>query len=154
MLGNGISLIWSHFYSCLLSNRLFAKQFSNFSNSLNFEAKINCNTSKPNVPKCRKTCTGIKCDCTWLVLDCSWLRCLFWEIMGTRSVNETSRNFTMSGEGPYLLRAYSLLKSPTGAVIEEFIKIFCCNQSIINFTDKHPILLLRPRFKRVFSIVS
>ena len=89
-----------------------------------------------------------------MILDCSWLRCLFWEIMGTRSVNETSRNFTMSGEGPYLLRAYSLLKSPTGAVIEEFIKIFCSNQSIINFTDKHPILLLRPRFKRVFSIVS
>ena len=53
-----------------------------------------------------------------------------------------------------VLRAYSLLKSPTGAVIEEFIMIFCSNQSIINFTDKHPILLLRPRFKRVFSIVS
>ena len=62
MLGNGISLIWSHFYSCLLSNRLFAKQFSNFFNSLNFEAKINCNTSKPNVPKWRKTCTGLQFD--------------------------------------------------------------------------------------------
>ena len=89
-----------------------------------------------------------------MILDCSWLWCLFWEIMGTRSVNATSRNFTMSGEGPYLLRAYSLLKSPTGAVIEEFIKILCSNQSIFNFTDKHPILLLLPRFKRLFSIVS
>ena len=62
MLGNGISLIWSHFYLCLLCNWLFAEQFSNCYNSLNFEAKINCNTSKPNVLKCRKTCTGIKFD--------------------------------------------------------------------------------------------
>ena len=35
---------------------------SNCSNSLNFEAKINCNTIKPNVPKWRKTCTGLKFD--------------------------------------------------------------------------------------------
>ena len=62
MLGSGISLIWCHFYSCLLSNWLFAEKFSNCSNSLNFEAKINCNTIKPNVPKWRKTCTGIKFD--------------------------------------------------------------------------------------------
>ena len=62
MLGNGISLIWCHFYSCLLSNWLFAEKFSNCSNSLNFEAKINCNTIKLNVPKWRKTCTGLKFD--------------------------------------------------------------------------------------------
>ena len=62
MLGNGISLIWCHFYSCLLSNWLFAEKFSNCSNSLNFEAKINCNTIKSNVPKWRKTCTGLKFD--------------------------------------------------------------------------------------------
>ena len=62
MLGSGISLIWCHFYSCLLSNWLFAAKFSNCSNSLNFEAKINCNTIKPNVPKWRKTCTGLKFD--------------------------------------------------------------------------------------------
>ena len=62
MLGSGINLIWCHFYSCLLSNWLFAEKFSNCSNSLNFEAKINCNTIKPNVPKWRKTCTGLKFD--------------------------------------------------------------------------------------------
>ena len=28
----------------------------------NFEAKIKCNTIKPNVPKWRKTCTGLKFD--------------------------------------------------------------------------------------------
>ena len=62
MLGSGINLIWCHFYSCLLSNWLFAENFSNCSNSLNFEAKINCNTIKPNVPKWRKTCTGLTYD--------------------------------------------------------------------------------------------
>ena len=62
MLGSGINLIWCHFYSCLLSNWLFAEKFSNCSNSLNFEAKINCNTFKPNVPKWRKTCTELKFD--------------------------------------------------------------------------------------------
>ena len=46
---------------CFL-NWLFAAKFSNCSNSLNFEAKINCNTIKPNVPKWRKTCTGLKFD--------------------------------------------------------------------------------------------
>ena len=35
---------------------------SNCAKSLNFEAKINCNTIKPNVPKWRKTCTGLKFD--------------------------------------------------------------------------------------------
>ena len=39
-----------------------SQKFSNCSNSLNFEAKINCNTIKPNVPKWRKTCTGLKFD--------------------------------------------------------------------------------------------
>ena len=38
---------------------------ASFSNcSFNFKAKINCNTIKTNVPKWRKTCTGIKFD--WL----------------------------------------------------------------------------------------
>ena len=46
---------------CFL-NWIFAAIFSNCSNSLNFEAKINCNTIKPNVPKWRKTCTGLKFD--------------------------------------------------------------------------------------------
>ena len=46
----------------LFVNRPFAARFSNFYNSLNFEAKINCNTIKPNVPKWRKTCTGLKFD--------------------------------------------------------------------------------------------
>ena len=48
--------------SILFANWQFAAQFSNYSNSLNFEAKINCNTIKPNVPKWRKTCTGLKFD--------------------------------------------------------------------------------------------
>ena len=46
---------------CFL-NWLFAENFSNCSNSLNFEAKINCNTSKLNVPKCKKTCTELILD--------------------------------------------------------------------------------------------
>ena len=29
---------------------------------MNFEANINCNTIKTNVPKWRKTCTGLKFD--------------------------------------------------------------------------------------------
>ena len=62
MLGNGVSLIWCHLYSCYLSNWLFAEEFSNCSNSLNFEAKINCNSIKPNVPKWRKICLGLKFD--------------------------------------------------------------------------------------------
>ena len=39
-----------------------SQNISNCSNSLNFEAKIICNTIKPNVPKWRKTCTGLKFD--------------------------------------------------------------------------------------------
>ena len=39
-----------------------SQKTSNCSNSLNFEAKIKCNTIKPNVPKWRKTCTGLKYD--------------------------------------------------------------------------------------------
>ena len=62
MLGNGVSLILCHFYSCYLSNWLFAEECSNCSNSLNFEAKFNCNSIKPNVPKWRKICTGLKFD--------------------------------------------------------------------------------------------
>ena len=62
MLYFGINLIWSHFFSFLLSNWLFAAKFSKCSNSLNFEAKFNCNTTKPNVPKWRKKCTGLKLD--------------------------------------------------------------------------------------------
>ena len=46
---------------CFL-NWLYAAKFSNCSNSLNFEAKINCNTFKPNVPKWRKTCTELNFD--------------------------------------------------------------------------------------------
>ena len=48
--------------SILSAKRQFSARFSNCSNSLNFEAKINCNTIKPNVPKWRKTCTGLKFD--------------------------------------------------------------------------------------------
>merc|ERR1711949_84148 len=46
----------------LLASWEFAVGFSNCSNSPNFEAKINCNTTTPNVPKWKKTCTGSKFD--------------------------------------------------------------------------------------------
>ena len=49
-------------FTFLLENWLFAGRFSNCSKSLNFEAKINCNSIKTNVPKWRKTCTGLKFD--------------------------------------------------------------------------------------------
>ena len=39
-----------------------AAQFSNCSNSLHFEAKINFNTTRQNYLKWRKTCTGLKFD--------------------------------------------------------------------------------------------
>ena len=42
--------------------RQFSARFSNCSNSLNFEAKINRNTTKQNDLKWRKTCTGLKFD--------------------------------------------------------------------------------------------
>ena len=62
MLGCGINMIWCHFYSCLLSNWFFSEKFTNCSNSFNFEAKINFNTSRQNELKWRKTCTGLKFD--------------------------------------------------------------------------------------------
>ena len=40
----------------------FASWLSNCSNLINFEAKINCNTTRQNDLKCRKTCTGLKFD--------------------------------------------------------------------------------------------
>ena len=42
--------------------KLGSQKISICSNWLNFEAKINCNNIKPNVPKWRKTCTGLKFD--------------------------------------------------------------------------------------------
>ena len=48
--------------SLLYLNRPFAVQFSNCSNSLNFEAKINFNTTRQNDLKWRKTWTGLKFD--------------------------------------------------------------------------------------------
>merc|ERR1712038_501573 len=48
--------------SILFRNRPFAARFSNCSNSLNFEAKINFNTTRQNDSKWRKTCTGLKFD--------------------------------------------------------------------------------------------
>ena len=39
-----------------------SQKISNCFNSLNFEAKIDCNIIKPNVAKWRKTCTGLKFD--------------------------------------------------------------------------------------------
>merc|ERR1711923_657442 len=46
----------------MLASWPFAARFSNCSNSLNFEAKINYNTSRQNELKWRKTCTGLKFD--------------------------------------------------------------------------------------------
>ena len=40
----------------------FAARFSNCCNSLNFEAKINFNTTRQNELKWRKRCTGLKFD--------------------------------------------------------------------------------------------
>merc|ERR1711949_75893 len=48
--------------SILLAKRQFSACFSKCSHSLNFEAKINCNTTKQNDLKWRKTCTGLKSD--------------------------------------------------------------------------------------------
>ena len=48
--------------SILYINRPFAARFSNCSNSLNFEAKINFNTTRQNDLKWRKTCIGLKFD--------------------------------------------------------------------------------------------
>ena len=48
--------------SILFVNRPFAARFSNYSNSINFKAKINFNTTRQNDLKWRKTCTGLKFD--------------------------------------------------------------------------------------------
>ena len=48
--------------SILFENRPFSARFSNCSNSLNFEAKINFNTTRQNGLKWRETCTGLKFD--------------------------------------------------------------------------------------------
>ena len=58
--------------SYLLANWEFAVGFSNCTNSPNFEAKINCNTSEPNVPKWKKTCTG---------LQLMWCSNLWWAVI-------------------------------------------------------------------------
>ena len=48
--------------SILFVNRPFAAQFSSFSNSHNFEAEINFKTTRQNVLKWRKSCTGLRFD--------------------------------------------------------------------------------------------
>ena len=48
--------------SILFVNRPFSARFSNCCNSLNFEAKINFNTTRQNDLKWRKTCIGLKFD--------------------------------------------------------------------------------------------
>ena len=48
--------------SILLVNRPFSARFPNCCNSLNFEAKINFNTTRQNDLKWRKTSTGLKFD--------------------------------------------------------------------------------------------
>ena len=48
--------------SILFVNRPFSARFSNCCNSLNFEAKINFNTTRQNDLKWTKTCTGLKFD--------------------------------------------------------------------------------------------
>ena len=52
--------------SILFRNRPFAARFSNCSNSLNFEAKINFNNTRQNDLKWRKTCTGLKFNLEYL----------------------------------------------------------------------------------------
>ena len=58
------ALACSHFpeNSYLLTNWQFCARFSNCSNSLNFEAKINFNTIRQNDLKWRKTCIGLRFD--------------------------------------------------------------------------------------------
>ena len=48
--------------SILFVNRPFSARFSNYCNSLNFEAKINFNTTRQNDLEWKKTCTGLKLD--------------------------------------------------------------------------------------------
>ena len=58
---NGIGLFFcliSTLYACLLV--ICSQIFKLLYNSLNFEAKINLNTTRPNDLKWRKTCIGLK----------------------------------------------------------------------------------------------
>ena len=48
--------------SILFVNMPFSARFSNCCNSLNFEVKINFNTTRQNDLKWRKTCIGLKFD--------------------------------------------------------------------------------------------
>ena len=50
------------FLPFLLASWKFAAQFSNFCNSINFEARINSNTTRQNDLKWRNACTGLKFD--------------------------------------------------------------------------------------------
>ena len=56
------SFVVNNFIYRVSQKKVGSQKNSNCSNSLNFEAKINCNTMKTNVPKWRKTCTGLKFD--------------------------------------------------------------------------------------------
>ena len=61
LLLNGIGFILAFivcYYTCLLCYLQFAAQFFYCSNSLNFQLKIKCHTTRQNVPLCRKRCTG------------------------------------------------------------------------------------------------
>ena len=49
-------------FTLFLAIWLFAVWFSKCTNSLNFEAKINFNTSKVKFPRQREKCTGLKLD--------------------------------------------------------------------------------------------
>ena len=53
--------------SILFVNRPFSAQFSNCCNSLNFEVKINFNTTRQNDLKLIKTCTGLKFDLEYFI---------------------------------------------------------------------------------------
>ena len=67
------SFISNHIIYRVSQKKVGSQKTSNCSNSLNFEAKIKCNTIKPNVPKWRKTCTGLKFD----LLDFYGLRAIY-----------------------------------------------------------------------------
>ena len=59
-LGSGMGLILASLsHICLLTGNLLP-DFQITLNSLNFEAKINFNTTKENCLKCRAKCTGLK----------------------------------------------------------------------------------------------
>ena len=61
-LRNGIVFFHVSFSLFVAARWKFASRFSNCSNLLNFEAKINCNTTRQNDLKWRKRCTGLKFD--------------------------------------------------------------------------------------------